>query len=58
MANLACTYHDQGRWNEAEQLQVQVVDMRHKVLGAQHPDTVESIVHLTQIKEDKQRWST
>jgi hypothetical protein len=29
MANLASTYRNQGRWNEAEQLQVQVMDMRN-----------------------------
>ena len=32
MANLACIYRDQGRWNEAEKLEIQVMDMRKKVL--------------------------
>jgi hypothetical protein len=40
MANLASTYRNQGRWNEAEQLEVQVMDMRKKLLGAEHPDTL------------------
>jgi hypothetical protein len=40
MANLASTYWNQGRWNEAEQLEVQVMDMRKKLLGAEHPDTL------------------
>ena len=31
MGNLADTYSDQGRWNEAEQLEVQVVEMRKKL---------------------------
>jgi hypothetical protein len=40
-SNLAGTYSNQGRWNEAEQLEVQVMGMRKKllVLGADHPDT-------------------
>jgi tetratricopeptide repeat protein len=33
MGNLASTYKNQRRWNEAEQLQVQVMDMRKKLLG-------------------------
>ncbi|KAF8797466.1 hypothetical protein BYT27DRAFT_7265694 [Phlegmacium glaucopus] len=32
--NLASTYGDQGRWNEAEQLEVQVMDMRKKLLAS------------------------
>ena len=39
MANLASTYPNQGRWNEAEQLEVQVIEMK-KPLGAEHPDTL------------------
>jgi len=38
--NLAGTYSSQGRWNEAEQLEVQVMDMRKKLLGAEHPDAL------------------
>jgi Tetratricopeptide repeat len=34
MANLASTYRNQGRWNEAKQLEVQVMDMRKKPLGS------------------------
>jgi len=32
MANLAATYTYQRRWNEAEQLEIQVLDMRKKML--------------------------
>ena len=39
MGNLAGTYRNQGRWNEAEQLEIQVMDMTKKLLGAEHPDT-------------------
>jgi Tetratricopeptide repeat len=43
MENLASTYRNQGRWNDAEQLKDQVMDMRKKLLGEEHqehPDTV------------------
>ena len=38
MANLASTYRNQGRWTEAEKINVQVVETRRKVLGDEHPD--------------------
>jgi len=47
--NLAGTYWNQGRWNEAEaaeQLEVQVMDMRKKLLGADHPDTLGNMGNL------------
>ena len=31
IANLASTYWSQGRWNEAERLQIQVMDMTKKI---------------------------
>ena len=43
MANLASTYWNQERYNEAEQLQNQVMDMSKKVLGAEHSDTLTSM---------------
>ena len=36
MGNLASTYSNQGKWNEAEQLEVQVLDMQKNVLGVEH----------------------
>ena len=46
MANLAVTYRNKGRWNEAEQLEVQVLEMRKKWLGAEHPDALTSIANF------------
>ena len=46
MANLSTTYWNQGRWNEAEQLEIQVMDMSKKLLGADHPDTLRSMANL------------
>ncbi|KAJ5330533.1 hypothetical protein N7476_000316 [Penicillium atrosanguineum] len=46
MANLASTFWNQGRWSEAEQLQVQVMETRKTKLGADHPDTLSSMANL------------
>ncbi|KAL5371075.1 hypothetical protein DPSP01_014510 [Paraphaeosphaeria sporulosa] len=43
MGNLASTYRNQGRWKEAEELEVQVMEARKRVLGEEHPDTLLSI---------------
>ena len=42
MANLASTYRNQGRWKEAEELEVQVMEVSKKILGEEHPDTLTS----------------
>ena len=55
MANLASTYKNQRRWNEAEQLEVQVMDIRKKLLGAEHPDTLTSMENLASIYEKEGR---
>jgi Tetratricopeptide repeat len=46
IANLALTYRNQGRWKEAEQLFVQVMETRKTVLGVDHPDTLASMNNL------------
>ncbi|KAK5673906.1 hypothetical protein LTS10_013321 [Elasticomyces elasticus] len=45
MANLASTYRNQGRWKEAEELEVKVVDARSRVLGEEH-HTLSAITNL------------
>ena len=52
MGNLARTYSDQGRWNEAEQLELQVMNMRKKLHGLEHPDTLLSMESLARIYSD------
>jgi hypothetical protein len=42
MADLAVTYSNQGQQDEAEKLEVQVMEIREKKLGADHPDTLTS----------------
>ncbi|KZL81689.1 kinesin light chain 3, partial [Colletotrichum incanum] len=46
MANLASTFWNQGRWEEAEKLFVQVMETRKTKLGADHPDTLTSMANL------------
>ena len=43
MANLASTYQNQGKWKEAEALQVVVMEKSKQLLGDEHPDTLRSI---------------
>jgi hypothetical protein len=46
MANLASTYGSQGRWTEAEELEMQVMETRKRLLGPEHPSTLTSIGNL------------
>jgi hypothetical protein len=52
MANLASTYRKQGRWKEAEELDVKVLEARRRVLGEEHPDTITAIANLAYTKRD------
>ncbi len=46
MGNLASTYKNQGRWAEAETLEVQVMETIKTKLGADHPSTLTSMANL------------
>jgi hypothetical protein len=46
MANLALTYRNQGRWDAAKELFVQVMETSKKKLGADHPSTLTSMNNL------------
>jgi hypothetical protein len=46
MANLASTYRNQGRWDDAEKLEVQVMETSKTKLGVDHPDTLTSMANL------------
>ena len=43
MANLAVTYRSQGRWDEAIELIQVVVNLRTKIIGVNHPDTLDAV---------------
>jgi hypothetical protein len=46
MANLASTFRNQGRWDEAEKLEVQVMETSKTKLGVDHPSTLTSMHNL------------
>jgi Tetratricopeptide repeat len=46
MASLAPTYRNQGRFREAEELEVQVVRTRKRVLGQEHPSMLSRMENL------------
>ena len=46
MANLASTFWNQGRWEEAEELEIQVIETRKTKLGADHPSTLTGMNNL------------
>ena len=46
MANLAVTYSKQGKYDEAEELKLKVLDLSQKVLGPDHPDTFTSMENM------------
>ncbi|KAJ6109868.1 hypothetical protein N7486_002103 [Penicillium sp. IBT 16267x] len=56
MGNLASTYRKQGRWEEAEQLDVQVMETRKTKLGEDHPDTLTSMANLASTYRKQGRW--
>ncbi len=45
-ASLASTFWYQGRWEEAEKLQLQVMETRKTKLGEDHPSTLSSMANL------------
>jgi hypothetical protein len=51
MANLASTYHQQGRSKEAEAIEVEVLELRKEVLGEKHTDTPRTTAELEVIRE-------
>ncbi|KZL85290.1 kinesin light chain 3, partial [Colletotrichum incanum] len=56
MANLASTFWNQGRWEEAEKLEVQVMETRKMKLGADHPSTLSSMANLASTYRNQGRW--
>ena len=56
MANLASTYRDQGRWVDAEKLEIQVVEASKAKLGANHPDTLTSMTNLASMYREQGKY--
>ncbi|KAJ6133755.1 hypothetical protein N7523_000077 [Penicillium sp. IBT 18751x] len=55
-AMLATAYRLRGRWKEAEQLDVQVMETSKTKLGADHPDTLSSMANLASTFRNQGRW--
>ncbi|KAF1948247.1 kinesin light chain [Byssothecium circinans] len=45
-----------GRYNESEELFVQVMETRKRVLGEEHPDTLTSMANLASTYRNQGRW--
>jgi len=47
LSRLARTYWEQGQWNNAEKLYVEVMEKNKRLLGDDHPDTLTSMANIT-----------
>ena len=56
MSNLASTYRKQGRWKEAEELQLLVMETRKRLLGEEHPSSLRSMAKLASTYRKQGRW--
>lgn len=56
MGALARTYSKQGRHKEAEELNVQVLEGRQRILGEDHPHTLLSLNHLATTYINQERY--
>ena len=55
--NFALVLSENGDFNGVEELVVQVMDMRKKLLGAEHPDTLTSMANLAHTYKKQGRWN-
>ena len=46
MNNLALLYFNRGRYYEAETMHVKTLEIQKRVLGEEHPDTLDSMGNL------------
>ena len=54
--SLVAIFTLRGLWQDAEELNVQVMETRKRVLGAEHPDTLISIANLASTYRNQGRW--
>jgi hypothetical protein len=55
IANLASTFWNQGRWDAAEELDMQVMKTRKKKLSVDHPSTLTSMANLASTYQNQGR---
>ncbi|CAN9174148.1 unnamed protein product [Alternaria alternata] len=56
VSKCAATLYSEGRWKEAEELEVQVLQTRKRVLSDEHPDTLTSMNNLASTYSNQGRW--
>ncbi|KAL8815792.1 MAG: hypothetical protein Q9223_005111 [Gallowayella weberi] len=56
IAEFALAFSEAGRWKEAEELEVQVMETSQRVLGEEHPDTLTSMANLASTYRNQGRW--
>ena len=54
--NLALLYYSQGRYEQAEPLLVQALEMRKRILGEHHPDVANSLNNLAGLYDSQGRY--
>ncbi|XRM46413.1 hypothetical protein ABZX51_009448 [Aspergillus tubingensis] len=54
--NVCSCLSSDGRWKEAEELGVQVLELHKRVLGPEHPDTLTSMDNLASTYWNQGRW--
>jgi Tetratricopeptide repeat len=57
MDRFCLVFYENGYWNEAEKLQVEVMELRKRLLGAEHPDTLISMGNLGATYRHQGRWN-
>ena len=56
-SNFALVMRENGDWKNAQELEIKVMDMRKKLLGAEHPYTLSSIANLAVTYRDQGMWN-
>ena len=54
--NYTLVFYEAGYWKEAEQLQIQVLETRKRVLGEEHPDMLTSMANLVSTYRNQGWW--
>ena len=56
MHNLASLYFSRGRFDDAERLYAQTLELSRRVLGPEHPDTLNTTHYLARIYKERGRF--
>jgi hypothetical protein len=57
MNNLATALSDQGKYTEVEQMYGEVVEVRERALGKEHPSTLASMNNLALVLRDQGKYA-